>query len=64
MRVYDIVVLVITKVDCFYCCAAKVIVDRETGRSRGFGFVNFTDETAANTAISEMDGKVSILVFC
>ncbi|KAF8046448.1 hypothetical protein N665_3691s0002 [Sinapis alba] len=36
---------------------ARVIVDRETGRSRGFGFVNFTDENAANTAISEMDGK-------
>ncbi|XP_010435219.1 PREDICTED: glycine-rich RNA-binding protein 2, mitochondrial [Camelina sativa] len=36
---------------------AKVIVDRETGRSRGFGFVNFSDETAASAAISEMDGK-------
>ncbi|KAG2325919.1 hypothetical protein Bca4012_040391 [Brassica carinata] len=36
---------------------AKVIVDRETGRSRGFGFVNFNDENAATTAISEMDGK-------
>uniref|UniRef100_A0A1J3CJ77 Glycine-rich RNA-binding protein 2, mitochondrial n=1 Tax=Noccaea caerulescens TaxID=107243 RepID=A0A1J3CJ77_NOCCA len=36
---------------------AKVIVDRESGRSRGFGFVNFSDETAANAAISEMDGK-------
>ncbi|KAF8048841.1 hypothetical protein N665_2379s0003 [Sinapis alba] len=36
---------------------SKVIVDRDTGRSRGFGFVNFSDETAANAAISEMDGK-------
>ncbi|XP_010450153.1 PREDICTED: glycine-rich RNA-binding protein 2, mitochondrial-like [Camelina sativa] len=36
---------------------AKVIVDRETGRSRGFGFVNFSDESAASAAISEMDGK-------
>ncbi|VVB01261.1 unnamed protein product [Arabis nemorensis] len=36
---------------------AKVIIDRESGRSRGFGFVNFSDETAANAAISEMDGK-------
>ncbi|XP_020874692.1 glycine-rich RNA-binding protein 2, mitochondrial isoform X2 [Arabidopsis lyrata subsp. lyrata] len=36
---------------------AKVIVDRETGRSRGFGFVNFNDEGAASAAISEMDGK-------
>lgn len=44
----------------FSYCAAKVIVDRETGRSRGFGFVNFNDETAATAAISEMDGKVCI----
>ena len=36
---------------------AKVITDRETGRSRGFGFVTFVEATAADTAISEMDGK-------
>ena len=36
---------------------AKVITDRETGRSRGFGFVTFTDKGAATTAMSEMDGK-------
>ena len=35
---------------------AKVISDRETGRSRGFGFVTFVDEAAATTAISKMDG--------
>ena len=36
---------------------AKVITDRETGRSRGFGFVTFDSDEAANTAITEMDGK-------
>ena len=36
---------------------AKVITDRETDRSRGFGFVTFTDASAAATAISQMDGK-------
>jgi cold-inducible RNA-binding protein len=35
---------------------AKVITDRETGRSRGFGFVTFEDDSAAERAISEMDG--------
>jgi cold-inducible RNA-binding protein len=35
---------------------AKVITDRETGRSRGFGFVTFVDNTAADNAISEMNG--------
>ncbi|MEM1032069.1 MAG: RNA-binding protein, partial [Myxococcota bacterium] len=35
---------------------AKVILDRETGRSRGFGFVTFTEPEPAQTAISEMDG--------
>jgi cold-inducible RNA-binding protein len=35
---------------------AKVITDRETGRSRGFGFVTFSNEDGASKAISEMDG--------
>jgi len=35
---------------------AKVITDRETGRSRGFGFVTFADGDAADQAVSEMNG--------
>ena len=36
---------------------AKVITDREDGRSRGFGFVTFADDAAADRAIEEMNGK-------
>lgn len=36
---------------------AKVIHDRETGRSRGFGFVTFVDNDGAQSAISGMNGK-------
>lgn len=35
---------------------AKVVVDRDSGRSRGFGFVSFVDPAAAQNAIAEMDG--------
>jgi cold-inducible RNA-binding protein len=35
---------------------AKVVLDRETGRSRGFGFVTFADPTAADSAIRALDG--------
>ena len=35
---------------------AKVITDRDTGRSRGFGFVTFAQDEDAKTAISKMDG--------
>ncbi|KAM0350526.1 hypothetical protein ACHAPU_003007 [Fusarium lateritium] len=34
---------------------ARVIFDRETQRSRGFGFVTFADEQAADQAITQMD---------
>ena len=41
---------------------AKVITDRDSGRSRGFGFVTFEDDEAADKAISamndtELDGR-------
>lgn len=35
----------------------KVISDRDTGRSRGFGFITFSDHGQADQAISAMNGK-------
>ncbi|KAG6552929.1 hypothetical protein Mapa_005585 [Marchantia paleacea] len=35
----------------------KVISDRETGRSRGFGFVTFAEENSMKEAIESMNGK-------
>lgn len=35
---------------------AKVICDRDSGRSRGFGFVTFNDDEAADKAMAEMNG--------
>ena len=35
----------------------RVIMDRETGRSKGFGFVEMPDGTAARTAMATLQGK-------
>ena len=42
--------------------SARVITDRETGRSKGFGFVEMTEDEAGNAAIAalneaEVDGR-------
>jgi len=36
---------------------ANVITDRDTGRSRGFGFVEMANEADAQNAIQNLDGK-------
>jgi cold-inducible RNA-binding protein len=36
---------------------ARVILDRDTGRSRGFGFVEMPSSDEANKAISSLDGS-------
>lgn len=38
--------------------SARVITDKFTSRSRGFGFVEMSDEEAAKKAIAELDGGV------
>ena len=36
---------------------ASVVEDRDTGRSRGFGFVEMSTKEEAQTAIESFDGK-------
>jgi len=36
--------------------SASVITDRDTGRSRGFGFVELADPNAGSKAIEKLDG--------
>lgn len=37
--------------------SAKVVTDRETGRSRGFGFVEMESKTEASAAMDKLNGK-------
>jgi len=39
--------------------SASVVIDRDTGRSRGFGFVEMSDDGAADGAIEKMNGMDS-----
>ena len=36
--------------------SAKIIVDRDTGRSKGFGFVEMSSDAEAQTAINKLNG--------
>ena len=38
--------------------SAKVIIDKETNRSKGFGFVEMSDDAAAAKAIAELNGAM------
>ncbi|VDO78411.1 unnamed protein product [Heligmosomoides polygyrus] len=34
----------------------RIVTDRETGRSKGFGFCEFTDEAGAQNAVNQFNG--------
>lgn len=42
---------------CGQVSSAQVIMDRESGRSKGFGFVEMSSEQEASAAISQLNGK-------
>ena len=35
--------------------SVKIVMDRDTGRSKGYGFVEMSDETAGDSAINELN---------
>ena len=37
--------------------SVKIITDRETGRAKGFGFITMNDDSSAQSAIAELNGK-------
>ena len=44
--------------DTISCFAVRIMYDKNSGRSRGFGFVQFSNDYEAKCAMDAMDGKV------
>jgi RNA recognition motif-containing protein len=40
-----------------------VVKDRDTGRSRGFGFVRYAQDTEADAAMQAMNNEEYVLIF-
>jgi RNA recognition motif-containing protein len=38
--------------------SARIIIDRDTGKSKGYGFITYTSSEEAAAAVTAMDGKV------
>jgi cold-inducible RNA-binding protein len=51
---FTVFIVDLIRSDCF---VSQIINDRETGRSRGFGFVTFSNEKAMRDAIEGMNGQ-------
>ena len=43
--------------------SAKIVIDRVSDKSKGFGFVTFASEDEAQKALTEMNGKVILYGF-
>ncbi len=37
--------------------SVRIITDRDTGRSKGFGFVEMAEDSAGDAAIADLNGK-------
>jgi len=42
---------------CGEVVSARVMMDRQSGKSKGFGYVDFADEASAAKAVADMNGK-------
>ena len=49
-------ILVDTFTQCGTVDSARIIIDRDSGRSKGFGFVEMSTDQEAQTAISQFNG--------
>ena len=38
--------------------SAKIVTEKHTGRSRGYGFVEFADQTSAEAAVQGLNGQL------